>query len=123
MSADERDESVGFLGGHELDGCFYIAEVSVAQSHQRQGLGARLFDAAILHARRAGSCAVTLTTYRHLPCNAPFYARLGFVEIDPSEAGPEHRKKLRAEADAGQDPAQRCLMALCLDDKRDAQDN
>jgi GNAT superfamily N-acetyltransferase len=115
VAADDGDQPVGFLAAHELDRCFYIAEVSVLPSRQRQGLGARLIDAAILHARRAGLSAVTLTTYRDLPWNGPFYARLGFVEINPLEAGSGHRKKLQAEAEAGHDPARRCLMAMPLD--------
>jgi GNAT superfamily N-acetyltransferase len=114
VAADERNEPVGFLAAQELDGCFYIAEVSVAQSHQRQGLGARLIDTAVVHARHTGFGAITLTTYRDLSWNGPFYARLGFVEIDPAEAGPQHREKLQAEAESGHDPSRRCLMALRL---------
>ncbi|MBA1156988.1 GNAT family N-acetyltransferase [Microvirga mediterraneensis] len=115
VAADERDEPVGFLAGHELDGSFYIAEVSVAGSHQRRGIGIRLVEAAINHGRRLGFGAITLTTYRDLSWNGPFYARLGFAEVDPDEVGPRHREKLREEAEAGHDPARRCVMALRLD--------
>jgi hypothetical protein len=66
------------------------------------------------HARAEGFGAVTLTTYRDLPWNGPYYAGLGFKEVDPGEAGPGHLKKLRAEADAGHDPGRRCVMALPL---------
>jgi GNAT superfamily N-acetyltransferase len=115
VAVDDGDRPVGFLAAHELDEYLYIAEVSVGQSHQRQGVGARLIDAAISYARHAGFGAVSLTTYRHLSWNGPFYARLGFVEIDPAEAKPGHRKKLLSEAEAGHDPARRCIMALRLD--------
>ncbi|MEZ0170843.1 GNAT family N-acetyltransferase [Microvirga sp. TS319] len=111
----QRDEPVGFLAAHEMDGHFYIAEVSVAQSHQRRGLGARLIGAAVAHAKRSGFSTVTLTTYRDLAWNGPFYASLGFVEIEPGETWPGHAAKLRAEAEAGHDPARRCVMALRLD--------
>ncbi|MBQ0822988.1 GNAT family N-acetyltransferase [Microvirga terrae] len=114
VAADERDEPVGFLAAHELDGHLYIAEVSVAASCHRQGIGRRLVEAVIEHGRREEFDAITLTTYRDLPWNGPFYARLGFVEIDPEDARPGHRGKLRAEAEAGHDPARRCLMALKL---------
>jgi GNAT superfamily N-acetyltransferase len=112
--ADEVDEPVGFLAAHELDGRLHIAEVSIARFHQRQGHGARLIAAAVDHARAAGFGAVTLTTYRDLPWNGPYYARLGFKEVDPRAAGPGHLKKLQAEAEAGHDPARRCVMALFL---------
>ncbi|QRM27546.1 GNAT family N-acetyltransferase [Microvirga sp. VF16] len=115
VAVDGRDEPVGFLAGHALDELFHIAEVSVARSHQRQGIGARLVEAAMFHGRRQGFGAVTLTTYRDLSWNGPSYARLGFVEIDVDEAGPGHRAKLEDEAKAGHDPARRCLMALRLD--------
>jgi len=115
VAADGQDEPVGFLAGHELDGHFYIAELSVALPHQRQGIGARLLDAAVEHAERSGFDAVTLTTYRDLSWNGPFYARLGFAEIDPADAAPGHAGKLRAEAEAGHDPSRRCIMALRLD--------
>lgn len=115
VAADEQDEPVGFLAAHELDDSFYIAEVSVAQSHQQQGIGARLVGTAIEHGRRAGFRSITLTTYRDLPWNGPFYARLGFVEVDVGKAGPGHIEKLREEAEAGHDPARRCIMALGLD--------
>jgi len=114
VAADEMDEPVGFLAAHELDGRFYIAEVSIARFHQRQGLGARLIAAAVDHARAAGFGAVTLTTYRDLPWNGPYYARLGFKGVDPRAAGPGHLRKLQAEVEAGHDPARRCVMALSL---------
>jgi GNAT superfamily N-acetyltransferase len=115
VAADERDAPVGFLAGHELDGHFYIAEVSVARTHQRQGIGVRLIDVAIEHAKQEGFSAVTLTTYRDLSWNGPFYAKLGFLEASPQEVGAGHSEKLRAEAEAGHDPARRCIMALRLD--------
>jgi len=61
---------------------------------------------------------VTLTTYRDLPWNGPYYSRLGFREIDLKEAGPGHLGRLRAEAEAGHDPSRRCIMALPLDSLR-----
>jgi predicted N-acetyltransferase YhbS len=115
MAADEQDEPVGFLAAHELGGQFHIAEVSVAQSHQRQGIGIQLIETAIECGRCLGFGVITLTTYRDLSWNGPFYARLGFVEIEPGQAGRGHREKLREEAEAGHDPARRCIMALRLD--------
>jgi GNAT superfamily N-acetyltransferase len=115
VAVDNGDKPVGFLAGQELDGYFHIAEVSVAPSHQRQGIGAKLVGAAVEHARSAGFEAITLTTYRDLAWNGPFYARLGFVEVNSAEAAPGQLAKLREEAEAGHDPARRCLMALRLD--------
>lgn len=115
VATDARDRPVGFLAAQVLDGHLHIAELSVALTHQRQGIGNRLVEAAIAHGRRTEFDAVTLTTYRDLPWNGPFYARFGFVEIDPGEAGPGHCERLRREAEHGHDPARRCVMALRLD--------
>jgi hypothetical protein len=69
---------------------------------------------AVDHARAAGFEAVTLTTYRDLPWNRPYYAGLGFMEIDPASAGMGHVGRLKAEAEAGHDPTRRCVMAMIL---------
>jgi GNAT superfamily N-acetyltransferase len=114
VAVDERDEPVGFLAAYELDNDFHVAELSVARSHQRQGIGAELVAAAVSHARAAGFRSVTLTTYRDLSWNAPFYVKLGFAEVIAAEAGPAHANKLRVEAEAGHDPLRRCIMAMRL---------
>jgi len=118
VAANEADEPVGFLAGHQLDSLFYIAEVSVARSSQRQGIGAALVETGVEFARTQGFSAVTLTTYRDLPWNAPFYSQLGFVEIDPAEAGSGHVARLNAEAKAGHDLDRRCVMIKSLRSSR-----
>ena len=110
VAADEQDAPAGFLAAQPLDGQLFIAELSVALPHQRQGLGARLLDAAAAHAQALGCACLTLSTYRHLPWNAPYYARHGFSEIDAAALGAGHALKLAREAQDGHDPALRCLM-------------
>jgi GNAT superfamily N-acetyltransferase len=114
VSVNNVDEPVGFVAAHELDGKFYITEVSVARSYQRQGIGAELIVTVIGYARSNGAPAVTLMTYRDLSWNAPFYYKLGFVEIDSMDAGLGHTEKLQAEAEAGHDLARRCIMARSI---------
>jgi len=48
---------------------------------QQQGHGRRLMQAAIDWARQRRLQAVTLTTFRSIPWNAPFYASMGFIEL------------------------------------------
>lgn len=110
VATGEGHAPVGFLGAEVLDGQLFIVELSVALPHQRQGLGARLLDAAAAHARSLGCASLTLSTYRHLPWNAPWYARHGFSEIDAAVLGAGHARKLAREAQDGHDPALRCLM-------------
>jgi GNAT superfamily N-acetyltransferase len=114
VAVSASDEPIGFLAAYELDGAFHIAELSVASSQQRRGIGAELIAFALIEAQAGGFRSATLTTYRDLAWNAPFYARLGFTEIGALEAGPGHADKLRLEAEAGHDPSRRCIMAKGL---------
>jgi ribosomal protein S18 acetylase RimI-like enzyme len=115
VAADDADQPVGFLAAQVLDGTFHIAELSVAAACQRQGIGARLVETAIRHGRELRMRAITLSTYRDVKWNGPFYARLGFSETDPGAVGPGHLGKQREEAEAGHDSARRCIMWMRLD--------
>jgi GNAT superfamily N-acetyltransferase len=114
VAVTNDDEPVGFLAAHELDEAFYIAEVSVTISHQRQGIGTQLISTTMEYARAGGFRLVTLTTYRDLAWNGPFYTKLGFSEVNAEEAGPGHLRKVCSEAEAGHDPSRRCVMAKHL---------
>ncbi|MDF1585614.1 GNAT family N-acetyltransferase [Marinimicrococcus flavescens] len=114
VAPDRGDSPAGFLAACELDGALFVIELSVAREHQGRGLGSALLDQAVAHAARAGMAAVTLTTFRDVPWNAPFYARRGFVELDPAALGPGLRARLAAEVAAGHEPGRRCAMARVL---------
>jgi hypothetical protein len=53
---------------------------------------------------------VTLTTYRDIPWNAPFYRRLGFEELTAAELTPDLREIVLAEAKKGLEPTRRVVM-------------
>ena len=57
---------------------------------------------------------VSLTTFRRVPFNAPFYARLGFGEVDPATTDPLLADAFRREVPEGIDPAERVAMLLEL---------
>jgi GNAT superfamily N-acetyltransferase len=110
----ETTELAGFLRAVDIDQHLHIEELSVSQAFQGQGIGRRLVSAAIEHARALRLKAVTLTTFRDLPWNAPFYQRMGFVELIPSEANHHLREALQAEITHGFPADRRCGMALPL---------
>ena len=56
-------------------------ENPVDPAHGRQGIGTRLVHTVIDWARSRRFENLTLMTFRHLPWNAPFYAKLGFVPL------------------------------------------
>jgi GNAT superfamily N-acetyltransferase len=82
VADDPSDGPIGFLAAELTEDGLYIAEVDVLMQRQKQGHGRRLMQAAIDWARGRRLPAVTLTTFRSIPWNAPFYASMGFVELE-----------------------------------------
>ena len=82
------------------------------QGLQRLCLARRLLDAAATWAPTRGLKAITLTTFRHVAWNAPFYARYGFVELSATAIGERLRAMVRAEESRGL--PNRCAMRLTL---------
>ena len=74
VAVTDDDEPVGFLAAHELDEAFFIAEVSVAMSHQRQGIGRELIR------RTQDACSPeTRLVLLSAPKSVDYYPRVGFT--------------------------------------------
>lgn len=101
---------VGFALVRFLDGDLHLQEMDVVPEHGRRGLGRRLVEAVCAGARERGAGRVTLTTFRDVPWNAPFYRRLGFREIAPEVLDASLRRLVAKELDAGLVPELRCVM-------------
>lgn len=78
----------GFLCLDVLDGQAHLEQIAVRPGRTGQGLGTALIAAAIAWAMDRGFLVMTLTTYRDVPWNGPYYARRGFQELGDSELGP-----------------------------------
>ena len=91
-------------------GIAHLEEVDVHPEHGRRGLGRRLVLAACQWAATNGYSWVTLTTFREVPWNMPFYARLGFEEIPPEELTPALLSVVDDETRRGLDPSRRVAM-------------
>ena len=91
--------------------------MDVHPSFGRRGVGTRLLAAVRDWARAQGQAAVTLTTFRDVPWNAPFYGRAGFRALAQRELSPGLRERVRDEAARGLDPATRVVMILDLHDE------
>jgi hypothetical protein len=59
----------------------------VLASRQRRGLGGALVSTVCTWARAQGCPTVTLTTFRDVPWNGPFYQELGFSELNRLTTG------------------------------------
>jgi GNAT superfamily N-acetyltransferase len=67
-----------FLGASASGERLHIDEFAVAAEHQGKGLGRRMLAHCIEAARSRGFRLISLTTFRDVPWNAPFYASAGF---------------------------------------------
>ena len=112
VAADDCDRPVGFALVEPLDGCAHLKEISVHPDHGRKGLGTRLLDAVVASARAAGLPAVTLSTFRDVAWNGPWYHRYGFRAFGEDELTPGLREVRRREAASGLDVAARFFMRL-----------
>ena len=92
----------------------HLEEIDVHPDHGRRGLGRRLVMAICEWAASKSYQAVTLTTFRDVPWNMPFYARLGFEVISPDELSPALRSVVGDETRRGLDPASRVAMQRLL---------
>lgn len=115
VATDEDDEPVGFVHVLVIDGHAHLEQVSVLPDRMRQGIGARLVRAAMDESRAMGFRRLSLCTYRDVPWNGPFYAGLGFAEVDEAELAPYERRIREEERAIGLDvDGVRCVMSVAL---------
>ncbi|HDT6534852.1 TPA: GNAT family N-acetyltransferase [Enterobacter cloacae] len=107
-----NDQPVGFILAETHVSSLFIVELSVHLDWQGKGIGRRLIACVADQARKRGLASLTLTTFRDVPWNAPFYARLGFEMI--TTLTPELREKREEETAHGLAYDARCAMRLPL---------
>ena len=98
---DESDTPIAFLLAKIVDGHFHIAEFDVHPEHGRKGVGSRLLKYALAVAEQRAFRAATLTTFEHLPWNAPHYSKHGFERLPADEIGNELNKIVDKEGALG----------------------
>jgi GNAT superfamily N-acetyltransferase len=99
VAVDADDRPIAYLISALVDDCAHVEQVSVAPAHAHRGLGAALIDHLSAVAAAEGYPAVTLTTFRDVPWNAPYYERLGFRVIAPERQGPDLAALVAEEAE------------------------
>ena len=108
--AGDDDAPVAYLIADLVDGCLQIEQVTVDPGSARRGLGRALLDHAASRAAADGLPAVTLTTFAHVPWNAPYYVRCGFRVFDGAEITPGLQAIREREAAVGLDRWPRVCM-------------
>lgn len=105
------DQLLGFACAERFGPDVHVHLVAVRREAQGRGLGTRLMQTVLDHAFASGAARVTLTTFRDVPFNEPFYRRLGFTLVAPGDLDARLRRTLAAEAAAGMPAERRCAMA------------
>ncbi|MFC5721378.1 GNAT family N-acetyltransferase [Streptomyces gamaensis] len=95
------DHPVAYLLADIVDGAAHIEQVTVHPSHARRSIGRSLIDHLAHWSRTQGLTALTLTTFPHVPWNAPYYERCGFRVLGETEWTEGLREVRRREAEAG----------------------
>lgn len=98
----------GYVLVDVVGGRAHVEQISVAPDRQGTGLGRALLDEVDRWAAAQGMDAVTLTTFRDVPWNAPLYAHLGYEVVD--DPSPALRAVVAHETELGLDPSIRVVM-------------
>lgn len=107
----DDDVPVGFAHLEPIErNAIHLAEIDVHPDHGRRGLGTKLICHVCDWAAGKGYGAVTLTTFRDVPWNLPFYSRLGFSVVPPEQLSASLRAIVEEETRRGLDPSRRVVM-------------
>lgn len=120
VSIQADREIAAYLLIERLDDAAHIEQITVHPRASRRGVGAGLFRFANRWAAHRGLTTLTLTTFRDVPWNAPYYSRLGFSTLEVEQCGPGLQARVWAEAAHGLDGWPRVVMRRAVPDDEPA---
>lgn len=101
---------VGFIIVVKVDDTLHIEELDVLPGFGRRGIGLALLEHACRWGIEAGFNAATLSTFRDVPWNAPFYLKHGFQILEPEELTEWMVRLQEIEGSKGLRPETRVMM-------------
>jgi GNAT superfamily N-acetyltransferase len=110
VAVDSQDLPVGFALFEAVEDAVHLQEIDVLPEHGNRGLGRQLIEAVAAWGVAANLKAMTLTTFRDVPFNAPFYARAGFQILPAHQLTPRLARIREEEHNHGVDLAPRVAM-------------
>ncbi|WP_340607818.1 GNAT family N-acetyltransferase [Xenorhabdus bharatensis] len=110
VAINNKGTPIGFILVKPLDDGLHIFELSVHGDWQRKGIGKKLIETVIQVAKQRQLQFVTLTTFRNILWNAPFYQKLGFAILESQEMSKGLQQILQGEIEYGFSTEQRCAM-------------
>lgn len=101
IAASESGNPIGFALVKLLGDSAHLEEMDVLPEFGRRGIGSKLVRTVCEWTQTSGIPAVTLTTFRDVPWNAPFYQKLGFRILEQGELTPELHQLVEQEESRG----------------------
>jgi len=108
-------QPVGFIVVKFLPKSCFVVELSVHPDFGRQGIGSALVEACGEGAKSRGADQLTLTTFRHVPWNIPFYQKVGFKILPSAQWSEELQAIVDHETRYGFSPQHRVVMVRNLE--------
>lgn len=106
---NEHGWAVGFALVRPRGNGLYLDQISVHPDHGQQGLGRALVLRVLTEAEARKLPYVSLSTFRDLPWNGPFYASMGFKELSRDKLEP-FMLEIEAAQMPHMDVTKRCFM-------------
>jgi len=110
LVAVDADAPIAFVLFRPVEDGLYIEQIDVLPAFAGRRIGAALLDAVTGRARAGGLTRLTLSTFRDVPWNAPYYRRLGFADIADDALTPGLLAIRREHLLRGLDESQRVFM-------------
>ncbi|MBP0017693.1 MAG: GNAT family N-acetyltransferase [Cyanobacteria bacterium SBLK] len=110
VACNREEILIGFAYVEKLGEHWHLEELDVHPQYQKKGIGRALVKAICDRAEKRKIPAITLTTFRDIPWNAPFYEKMGFVAIAFSECSTELQELVIAEDRRGLRQDKRLIM-------------
>jgi ribosomal protein S18 acetylase RimI-like enzyme len=114
VAVDVGGSIVGFAVAWVVDGEGHLDELAVVPAHGRCGVGRALVDEVVVWTEAQELTSITLTTFRDVPWNGPYYDKLGFHVV--SMLTPALQALVDEQATWGLEPSLRVVMRRSLPD-------
>lgn len=110
VATEPDDVPIAYILVEIVDGLAHIEQVTVHPLHSRMGLGRALIEQVETWSIGRGLSGMTLTTFRDVPWNAPYYERLGFMRVPEPAWSEGLRQIMRQEGAHGLNAWPRVVM-------------
>lgn len=110
VAVDCHESLVGYAIAREVDDTLYLQQIDVKPEHGRRGIGTALVNTVCAWAKQWEYAIVSLSTFRDLPWNAPFYSKLDFRPVDEADLTTGFQQIRLKEFEAGLPVCDRVIM-------------